>query len=514
MHSDGLTISSFQYNPTAAKSAWVRNLFGDGAIFHLKPKDVSVTEFFLASREDRAMSAEEESASKEVMRNVFHLPLVAWEAPCSIEMLGFVRTTMRSPSPFKRSNLHVPFVGNATASIPGVGKWRCYYRPLVENWRHVSTSLEPHFVAVVLYCAPLSADSCTAFDREYVRSATELRMSLELQCQRQPGPHRKTRVLATSVSAIPQQAGGRATSHQLGACVAMPYTTAFKEKVGVNNEILSEFVRYYKKLGIMLFLYDRDGQHEKMLSGRFGVSPSEYVYKNYTMMGLLDRRAGAGLRYDNTELRDDGTDAHHRWRYQGNDKVMTLTQCRFEAKALHGIEDVLVIDFDEFLYCSVAEPTASAQRAFIKGLVVRLKAQRFNQVTFPQRLTANTTSSVIGCMMSRVAKGQSVLGCVAPFQYYAGGHSIKSLHLGHDCPLTDYHQACPVKAPRSHNCACKSKEIKPNPWRKFENGVEDRECALVHLSSQDKVYLTEKNALNYRESFVGLDSEIAQVIKS
>ena len=47
--------------------------------------------------------------------------------------------------------------------------------------------------------------------------------------------------------------------------------------------------------------------------------------------------------------------------FAGHDKTQTFTHCRFEAKAVYGIDNVLVTDFDEFLFCPWAKPTAQAQ---------------------------------------------------------------------------------------------------------------------------------------------------------
>ena len=65
---------------------------------------------------------------------------------------------------------------------------------------------------------------------------------------------------------------------------------------------------------------------------------------------------------------------------------------------------------------------------------------------------------------------RSVFDCFAAYQFYFGGHSVKSLHLGLACPLTGYHHACMPTAcrsrlegggphcmhqsPRAYDCAC------------------------------------------------------------
>ena len=84
------------------------------------------------------------------------------------------------------------------------------------------------------------------------------------------------------------------------------------------------------------------------------------MYHPYTIRGLLDPNR-KGIRYDNTDAGFDYNDTDPKrgsFEAQGHDKVLTLTHCRFEAKAVYNIENVMVIDFDEFLHCPVVNPTA------------------------------------------------------------------------------------------------------------------------------------------------------------
>lgn len=68
------------------------------------------------------------------------------------------------------------------------------------------------------------------------------------------------------------------------------------------------------------------------------------------------------IRFDNTELgenisqevlesakKEEKFPAEKRRQMFNNDKIHTSTLCRFEANALYGISNVLVVDFDEFL---------------------------------------------------------------------------------------------------------------------------------------------------------------------
>ena len=51
----------------------------------------------------------------------------------------------------------------------------------------------------------------------------------------------------------------------------------------------------------------------------------------------------------------------HNLRFADNDKTDTLTWCRFDARTQYGLTDILVVDYDEFIYCPRAKASFSAQ---------------------------------------------------------------------------------------------------------------------------------------------------------
>jgi hypothetical protein len=174
----------------------------------------------------------------------------------------------------------------------------------------------------------------------------------------------------------------------------------------------------------------------------------------------------------------------------GHDKTLTYSHCRFEAKALHGVDNMAVADFDEFLYCPLGGGTAKGQSAFLEQFIFHNKYNlKVEQITMPQRVNANRTASPRDCMIAKVAEKRSILECFAPYEFYMESHSIKSVALGHICPLTGYHNSCPHDTlPRSYNCLCYSKGLRNNPWRPFDPYMTGRDCAFVHLSTNVKNY--------------------------
>ena len=70
----------------------------------------------------------------------------------------------------------------------------------------------------------------------------------------------------------------------------------------------------------------------------------------------------------------------------GGDKTNTLTHCRFEAKAVYGIDHIIVADYDEFIFCPNVPVTSKAQMTKIQKLLKETRPNNIDQVTFIQRI--------------------------------------------------------------------------------------------------------------------------------
>ena len=325
-------------------------------------------------------------------------------------------------------------------------------------------------------------------------------------------------------------------------CAVVPYSSNDKAKACANGQMLLEWVWDYAKLGFRVFVYDRDGRNyaavhdEKLRRALFGPTYDEdpatntlqYLhYHNFTVRGLLDKTR-SGMVYDNTERKpgagwgetSNTNTLRARYESQGHDKVNTFTHCRFEAKAVYGVERVLAVDFDEFIYCPSAPPNPKALRVrpakeqerlkspsaegpltatardlgrYINTVTATLQEAGLRQIMFQQRVTMNKTASPRDCLvdMSSRSPPRSLFNCYGSYRYERASHSIKSFHLGTTCPLTGYHQACPSpQVPRAYDCAC------PN----FDSGAKAKEwpyavpplassvrCTLLHLASNQYV---------------------------
>ena len=237
-------------------------------------------------------------------------------------------------------------------------------------------------------------------------------------------------------------------------CLSIPYTSSDENKLITNEALLVEFIRYYSLLGFRVVVYDRDSKNKNTLkTSSYAKARNitlDFVYYNYTILGLLDPST-AGLRYDfdkyvlrNREITN--------W-----DKTLTNTHCRFELKTSpQQTQNVLVVDFDEFMYCPEAEPTFSAQRKHVHSMIRHHEYMKFGQIGFPQRWIMTRTDNPKQCMKEQASKGESVFYCFGPYKHLVGGFDMKSMHLGHKCVATDFHQSCTHPGARNINCICQT----------------------------------------------------------
>jgi hypothetical protein len=312
--------------------------------------------------------------------------------------------------------------------------------------------------------------------------------------------------------------------HGIAVCTCLPYRTNVPGKSDVVGAVFHHWARYYARLGVQMLVYDRGGVREKYLLQRNktasysdgflnvtfspklsggGLSRGGYVlvnssnaaalgmkernvhmlrirehltYFNYTMLELLDRKGRVPV-YDNREgVTDDLV-------ILDNDHTYTLSQCRMEAKARFGIETVIVVDFDEFLYCPAGGTEPAKQFDFQRKYFASLRRQGYDQVTFLQRTLANKTSDTpFKCVRKmrnewkRNPAGQaSIFDCFAPVRYFLEDFAPKSVHLTLNCPVTTDHHACPLHDyPRLYDCAGRS--------------FASEECSFIHISLRDSDY--------------------------
>ena len=479
-----LTLTSFVFKAhNTNESLWVDRVFGSKAVHNLK-----------------YLSLENSTAS---FRNSFVLPKDALHPKCTLELLGFAKLGLHEP--FTKLSTDGLNIGNGSIVFAHPStRWPCFYRGVHENWR-------PHdsYWPVLFYCPAPNAAACSKIrhfpqDKKIVGRLT---MSLKTDewganfIVNPSGTDESTRMLDSPASSKP-----------IAACLAIPYRSSDPKKETINGALLFEWVRYYTSLGLKVIIYDKDGHnHNAIFNSTYGNTQGKLYGKNlenvlyhpYTIHGLLQPTV-AEIKYDNGEQGSNvqaGLSAQKRMLDTDDDKTSTLTQCRFEAKALYDIDNVFVSDFDEFLYCPNAAPTYTAQRHWLEYLTTKAMDQKADHFVATPKLLAlksNYTSST-ECMSHKINQSLSVFECFAPFAYDVGSFWIgKSIHYGLKCPLTDFHGSC-----GSSDCVCPTKV----------GMLDNDKCYLIHLATNENSYTKQPSNETKRE-FESLKMELWSIMKS
>lgn len=470
INNTALSITSLQYNPFNTPSEWVNNLFGSRAHFipgrHLSSYPPMYDE----------------------IRKLNITPSVSEiHSECSFEILGYVRLDVQNPI-LRWNKEAAPMLGRGRLvhRTKRAHKWDCYWRVVFGHFENVELDLGSMYSSIVFFC-PVPPHQkqkhvCDSLMKYYELSSTntyEIQMHIKdpntrnevIWVNRFKGWTRFEDKVGPPPSEILNE--NHLVNPKLAVCLSIPYTSSNPEKTIGNGALLAEFIRYYTNLGFKVFVYDRDGMNKKYLQNTpYMIARNitlDYVYYNYTIRGLLDKGM-TGMRYDNeNEAAQPVLREIQDW-----DKTLTNTHCRFEVKAVHQIENVMVTDFDEFLYCPEAAPTFAAQKLNLESMIKYHERLKFGQIAFPQRWIITRTNSPRDCMIDHAKKGESVFDCFGPYKYVAGGFNSKSLHLGHKCVATDFHYSC-SNGPYNHNCMCQ-----------FD--TQHIRCNVIHLSSQLERY--------------------------
>ena len=473
----GLTVTSFVFKShNASSSEWVNRLFGSKAVYNLKDLHENSTASF---------------------RSLFVLPKDALHSKCSLELLGFAKLELHNPFLSSSNGTHI---GNAFVVLAQPSSlWSCFYRGAHENWRYHRS-----YWPVFFYCPAPSPTACNKLRRipPEKNLVGQLTMALETNVW-------KAKFLANSfvTDERTRMLGPAAVSSKaMAACLTIPYRTSDPAKEIINSALLYEWVRYYTSLGLKVILYDRDGNnHDAIFNSKYGNIQGKLTEKHleniqyhpYTIHSLLDPTFNE-TRYDNTEV---GDRAREKNLNIDDDKTSTLTQCRFEAMALYGIENVYASDFDEFLYCPNAAPTFTAQRHWLDYLTSKATEEKVDQMFASVRWLAlkSNYSSPSKCLGDKIDQSLSVFECFAPYAYdvhyfYFG----KSVHYGLKCPLTDFHASC-----GNSDCAC--------PLR--AEMQENDKCYIIHLSTAE-IAPTQIFSNETKRKFESIQTELWHIVKS
>ena len=335
-------------------------------------------------------------------------------------------------------------------------RWKCVYRSTYAAWRPSvqGSASRP----VLIYCpAPVTAaegkidggdriskgsssettaeKQCRAFEQQYTDTSADggtlgntvsYKLQLHLTDPALTPLEAEFSTYKDSGQVSRFWAQERAGRTPVAVCTAWPYTTSDFTKTHANQAMVYEFLRYYSNLGFWLMVYDNNGVNMKGVfdsayaranpqRGRFAGAIDKYLmYHNYTIAGLIAPQSSPHY-YDNDHTRQQSVRQETTF-IQGDDKTSTLTHCRFEARARYGIERVLVVDFDEFLFAQGGGTDPEQQRHYMD--------QYFDNQTQSAVVTTEAVAKVLYGNTGRLEDGagnRSSIDIPPVWQQTAGG---------------------------------------------------------------------------------------------
>lgn len=496
INSTGISILSFRQNLAGAvRSDWVNNLFGTKAFFTGKYPRPNIT------------------SPIDDFPNRFKIPEHAKNPECSFELLGYVM--LGSIGPFTTNLFRDDLImGEAPMQImESAVPWTCLYRAAYDTWRINPTLAIP----MAFFCPVPKGINCSQLQEMNTTSSRNVVGHISMEVQNvtwtaefssalHPAEHH-----AANEAQDKRRAGKHAHNHQRPTtCLVIPYESVEKSKKLVNGAMVYEWVRYYARLGFTVFVYDKNGANrEAIYHSEYSVHRnaignqwlSSVFYHPYTVFGLLSKKS-ANLSYDNSHYPNNIKTLIH----LDDDKTATLTHCRFEANALFGNDNVIVADFDEFLFCPSAAVSLTGQRAYIHNLLHSYRQQNFGQIIMkqlwvPYKTFGGNFTTPTECLNHHVANHMSIFDCYAGYHDNIGDFFVgKSVHLGHNCLVTNFHYSC-----NTGDCACLSTSVSTTAAA----GGPDDTCYYIHLSTNNIDFLKQNLSAATQKRFETEQSEIS-----
>mmetsp|Transcript_14140 Transcript_14140/g.21154 ORF Transcript_14140/g.21154 Transcript_14140/m.21154 type:complete len:385 (-) Transcript_14140:135-1289(-) len=318
-------------------------------------------------------------------------------------------------------------------------------------------------------------------------------------------------------------------SPRIAVCSVRPYGTSNHTMETAMQALTWEWLQHYVLLNMRVFLYDRVGVFRSLVEG-FDPANEDKIhgiihYYNSTISAALQYGLpGSAV----ASIPSSGVNIHE----ADDDKVFTLTHCRFEARSLFQIENVLVVDTDEFIYCrgkSKSNISYSSQIQGINTLLSDMKTSGAQELHLLQTLPylAYGVENILDCVVSAVRSNKefnyhisglrvynsalpdatSLFKCFGPISSYA--HYFKSISYGFICPATGFHHSCEQRSALNitsnvlngeyiQGCHCNSRI--------------NRVCVAAHFTIVQLRYTRTPHKLVNVRRFKGMQSELYNLI--
>ena len=341
---------------------------------------------------------------------------------CYIECFGAIPKTKLSES-----------VGNLTVSS---FHFDCLF---VHSWvRREGLVAGDTMRPLYTICAPsniTSADDALLACNSIIQSSEPLHSNLTLLVEKTKRMHSYFTITAPKVLNRPRP---RKNAYDLGVVATAPYIDT-----NLNAGILiANWIFHHIRLGFRVYFYDRNGSYANIIqssidkfvdknSGNNDELKHQLIYHRYTIRELLG--------YD---------DFHQRHARTDQDKALTYSHCRFEYQTRRDeyssgrdVKNLLVIDFDEFVFCPSVAYNPGDQLKGLLSIVNSNRHTKADEFVFG-RFAVHNVSDLNSCLKNTFDANQSAFICYNSWITGDRHSTIKSMHHSFLCPSTDFHFAC------------------------------------------------------------------------
>lgn len=456
--------------------------YNDGLLFSLRESSVDSLGLTILSwrfhRDD--VTFQQPEWTKRMLNT--HMGII--EPKCGIELLVVI------PKKYKNQHglSHLNFTLDSRESISIL----CNYASVAVGWERKPDSSSPPRPAF-FYC-PISpaSNSDTRKQHEICDSLYSISTNFSLVVHGNSIDASTISGWFTSNSPKSRKLDNDSSSKSsLGVC------TNAMHKTDESVPILQTFVMHHSSLGFnRIVVHDAYGSHEKYLKTPGGLLPPSLTYLNFTIWQILGRNIKKSSNPGNSIM----------VRERDQDKALTYTYCRFELSQL--ATSILIIDYDEMVYCPNALKTVKYQRKALLNAIKKSVNKRAETMTWHRSglhqvlpLTncsaplqiydrSYVTYSSIPNQTVDLVTTATITGAVANtsfhFDYSTAGafrcfgslsqkcsmrqpKNVKSMHHGLVCPFTDNHVSCSTNEYPNRGCKCLS--------------VSQNDCELLHLNA-------------------------------
>ena len=395
-----------------------------------------------------------------------------------------------------------------------LSEWFCLY---VHSWvRRESLVAYDTMRPLFVICAPNSTNltqSDSMCSDAYRGKSMSFMLKLNVDGNKEKNYFNTMKCNFTMNPPISMRIDSISLSYEVGVIAIAPYLDRNMDA----SILISNWIFHHTNLGLKVIFYDRNGTYRDVVEDSIYRYCSRYCEENIEICRRKQEQLKRRLTYHPYTLREllgyeDRSQRHAR---TDQDKALTYSHGRFvyqqrwfearkeDSDLYGGVKSLLVIDFDEFVYCPSASAALSDQHKEILQIVKKTKHTLVADEIVFGRLAVNNVSNLSECLRKRFEQRVSIFPCYGNWNTGARHSTFKSMHHSYACPSTDFHFAC------TGVCACKRKgqgncalfHFRPlysgHPGHQKTNNRAKQESYIEHTKSIDEGILKQIEHVGY-----------------